>query len=401
MKPPVTHETWLLYNALKTASETQQQAFVLLRDALTPEQKDALIYQYTLYQIRNGYAGGPVASIYFPARIADIEPFIAWLLTNIPPSEPRSTFATALDDERRAFQNFAPHVLLSSTPVWVCGKQVSSVVTTNQSFLLPAPSEGEIGDADLGQISGVWSYARDYQNGEPPSWCGYYTYISAGCMYKFHDAYFAGKWPQDSGDQPLYNISHRIGTVEETSQIINVIMTFDPGLEGWGENQWGPAAGYYADVPHWPLAQREISQRNYSGRTAIGKLPPDIYGFEIWYYHASWTDVHRFRLDNGSGVTLPCSQVWARGSQCPQPPPGKPPNPVIRIIPIILPIIEDREQRERLFKAARMSLDLRPYDILVHRQKLTCDGAQITCGDPEAISGGGGTSGGGGASGEW
>lgn len=148
-------------------------------------------------------------------------------------------------------------------------------------------------------------------------------------------------------------------------------------------DEWGGAGPivYWPLDTTWPIADANEEQYHDKSISVLGQYEHN--GKLYWLYNESyWFAVHQFAYRDANNQPInngnPDQVLFVK--ICDEDPtPGKdivPPHWAPWAI-----FISNEENRKKIMKDARLGLDLRPYEIMISRQKLTLEGEQMTIGD--------------------
>ena len=148
-------------------------------------------------------------------------------------------------------------------------------------------------------------------------------------------------------------------------------------------DEWGGAGpiNYWPHDTTWPIADENEEQYHDKNISVIGKY---LYnGKEYWLYNECyWFAVHQpaYRDPNNQPINNGNPDQVLFVKICDEEPtPGKNIKPWAPWA--IFLSVGDEEKKKKLAKALRLGLDLRPYEIMISRQKLTLEGEQLTIGE--------------------
>lgn len=240
----------------------------------------------------------------------------------------------------------------------------------------PPPEEAIDFTVLLGPCSDVFIYGSDNPDGY---WeAGLYQYARLRIWVRFvdMDVIFEG----DYGETPLhptYSLSY--------DYVINDNTDTQYFRCSFADTDW---QGVYVNspVPTWPydssnriLTKDEEALRGIEWNI-VGTHTQE--GHDYWLYNLAYWEVwHQTGIPDGLGGFYGCGRpeqlVFVK--DCGTPPPGKDILP--KPIPIPIPILTDDKIRTNLAKMLRLSVDLRPYELMFDGQKLLFEGEQLTFGD--------------------
>lgn len=151
------------------------------------------------------------------------------------------------------------------------------------------------------------------------------------------------------------------------------------------EDEWGGIG----PVMYWPISTawqiyddtgESEHDRNISvvGRYELNGHNYWLYNESYWFasHQAAYRDANNQPISNGNPDQVLFVKICDE-----EPTPGKNIKPWAPWA--IFLSVGDEEEKKKLAKALRLGLDLRPYEVMCNRQKILCDGQQVTCGDPE------------------
>ena len=242
-----------------------------------------------------------------------------------------------------------------------------------------APTEDQV---DYTVLLGACSDVFVYQdNDETCEWDnGIYQY--ARLRVKLNFVYQEVIFNYDYGESPRYgDLAYTLG--------YDYLIAENNHSDSFGlgnvAGEWLPVGPitYWPSDSHWEsiLNEQEEWVRDpvweVLGRHERNGKDYWLYGLSYWYA----VEVPAFFDGAGNGIEGGCPDVLKFIKVCEPSTPGKNPVPKPIPFPIPWPILTDDSLRANLAKALRLGLDLRPYEIMINRQKLTLDGEQLTIGD--------------------
>ena len=242
-----------------------------------------------------------------------------------------------------------------------------------------APTEDQVDyTVILGGCSEVFVYGNNDINCEWEN--GIYQFVRWRVLLWFWDKDVI--FPLDYGETPKYSIdywpSNYSVIVDRSAQ---QYFANDGMIKA--EDEWGGAG----PIVYWPV---DTSWKIYDANgecdhdrqiSVIGKYEYNrkeywLYNESYWFasHQKAYRDANNQPINNGDPDQVLFVKICDE-----DPTPGKdivPPHWAPWAI-----FISNEENRKKIMKDARLGLDLRPYEVMCSRQKILCDGQQITCGD--------------------
>lgn len=254
-------------------------------------------------------------------------------------------------------------------PIYACFNRNGAKLNSLGACAAPLESQVDY-TVLLGACSDVFIYEEDC-----PEWdAGIYQFIRRKVLLWFWDK--EGWVSGDYGETPKYlaglPYNYNVTADNSATEIFEL-----GGLTDWGEA--GPI-NYWPIDTAWPIYDGSESYHDKT-TTVVGRY--EYNGHLYWLYNESyWFAVHQHVLDGqGQPINAGNPDQLRFTKICETPTPGKDITPKPIPIPIPIPFFIDDKIRANLMNTLRLGVDVRPYEIMISRQKLTLDGEQLTIGD--------------------
>jgi hypothetical protein len=330
------------------------------------------------------FFGGDWWEEYNEQMLKDLQPFVDELRKRYANLARQLAGATkAYHDAYTPYQNFFHRREMVPGLPTICGTQYAPI------YRLPYWPDDFDQYQVLGPITMAYAFAGGgYSFYTPSVW----QYIQPAVKFNFHNLYCV--YENDDGEEPsslegyeLYGdgplhctqgtslLSIYDATVTLTAEDAPLLSETD-----WNAEPWKPSEFPSTDLEENIRNRATGSEYWDFSKEVVGRITSGIYE-NHWEYHIQYFTVFRFPgYPNWWDNDNPFALLFSR-DPCPDPEePGtiQPPKP----IPVPWPtLIYDPTMRDKLTKALRIGLDLRPYEVMCAQEKIFMDGEQLTVGD--------------------
>lgn len=241
-----------------------------------------------------------------------------------------------------------------------------------------APTEAQVDyTVILGACSDVFVYEEDCDEWS----AGIYQFVRWRVLLWFWDKDVFFPLNYDYGESPKYSADYwpsNYSVITDRSVQQYIADDIIKAEAEWGGV--GPIAYWPIDTS-WKICDANGESDHDRKISVVGKYEYD--GKEYWLYNesywfashqAAYRDPNNQPINNGNPDQVLFVKICDE-----EPTPGKNIKPWAPWA--ISLFVGDEEKKKTLAKALRLGLDLRPYEIMIARQKMTLEGEQMTIGD--------------------